>query len=242
VAAPAEKAEVVAPEAGRAIRGHQRRLDGQRARAAHEIDERRARAPKARPIGEHQDGRRQVLLERRGGLARAPASTVQALAREIDADRRVVVFDVHVDPHARPRHVDRRARAGLVAQPVDDRVLGLERAEARVLEVRAHAGEVDRQGRLGSEVLAPRDRAHALIERLRVGGGEAGERQQHAVGHARPETDAIGGLEVTAARHARAPLLDGRRAQRPQLGAHQRLERSRGCDEQMGHDVGDYAT
>jgi hypothetical protein len=88
------------------------------------------------------------------------------------------------------------------AQLVDDRVLDLQRAEVGVVDARAMAAELHRQGAVGRQVVGPVDRVHAVVEVFGVLHREALEHQQHAVGQARPEAQAVGGFHVGLPRTA----------------------------------------
>ena len=90
-----------------------------------------------RPAGAHQDRRRQVLLERRLGLRAllAVSAPVQALPREVEAQRRRRAPLVQVQAHVGTAHVDRRALPEALAELVDDRVLHPLRDEVRVGEL-----------------------------------------------------------------------------------------------------------
>ena len=145
VAAPADAAEVVALQARRDVAGDQRRLQRDRARAAHRIEQRLAGARPTRPVGEQEQRRGEVLLQRRGRAGGAIAAAVLALAGEIDADHGAVVVQVEVHLHVRAARVDVRPHAAFVAQLIDDRVLGLQRRVVRVRDARARQAGVDRQ-------------------------------------------------------------------------------------------------
>ena len=111
---PAEETEVVAQQSGRDVARDQRGLDRQTARAAHRIDE-----PELAVIGGHdlrpartqQHRRGQILLEGRRTLRAAIAATMQAVAREIDGQRRDVAVEVQVQAYVGCGDVDRRPRA-----------------------------------------------------------------------------------------------------------------------------------
>jgi hypothetical protein len=92
------------------------------------------------------------------------------------------------------------------AQLVDDRVLDLQRAEVGVVDARAMAAELHRQGAVGRQVVGPVDRVHAVVEVFGVLHREALEHQQHAVGQARPEAQAVSGFHVGHAAHGRGVL------------------------------------
>ena len=111
VAQPAVEAETAglgAQQPGGHVAGDEGRLDGQRAGPAQRVDQAAAGGGQRRPAGAHEDGRGEVLLERRGDLHTllAVAPPVQALAREVEAHRRLLALDVDVDAHIGPCRID----------------------------------------------------------------------------------------------------------------------------------------
>ncbi len=92
------------------------------------------------------------------------------------------------------------------AQLVDDRILDLQRAEVGVVDARAVTAELHRQGAVRDHVVGPVDIQHAMVEVFGVLHREALEDQQHAVGQARPEAQAVGGFHVGHAAHGRGVL------------------------------------
>jgi hypothetical protein len=80
---PGEALEGEAPvKAGGAPGGDERRLDGQRARAAHGVEE----GAVAVPAGHPEQRGRQRLAQRRGADAGAPATAVERLAGRLDRE------------------------------------------------------------------------------------------------------------------------------------------------------------
>ena len=219
MAAPARESEALALEARRDVARDQRGLDAERARAAHRIDEAERRAVRRRgrderrPARAEQDRGGEVLLERRGALRSAIAAPVQALAREIDRERRDVAVEMQVHAHVGRSDVDRRPHAGRLAELIDDRVLDLERGELRVGDRGAAARAVDRERAVHAEVRAPVDLAHAVVERVGRRRVELSDLQQHAARDARPEACAIRVLERRFARDAAARDLRRRDAE-----------------------------
>ena len=119
-----------------------------------------------------------------------------------------------VDAHVGRLGVHRRAAADLVADLIDDGVLDLERVVG-----------VDGERVVGAELLGPADGAHAVVERLLIGGVDGRQRQEDAAGHARPQAGAIGDLERARERDAGARDGDVASAERTQLVGDERLER-----------------
>ena len=132
VAAPADEAEIAAQRPGRDIERHHRGFDHERARAAHRIDELAAVSAIAGQPLRKQHRSREIFLQRRSDAARAICATMQALAGKIEAQRRAIAIQSHVQSHVRPLELDRRPLPGALAQLIDDRVLGFQRAEMRV--------------------------------------------------------------------------------------------------------------
>ena len=102
--------------------------------------------------------------------------------------------------------VDGRTFAGRGAQFVDDRILDLQRAEVGVVDARAVPAELHRKGTVGDHVVSPFDVQHAVVKIFGVLHREALEHQQHTVGQARPEAQAVGGFHVGHAAHGRGVL------------------------------------
>lgn len=120
---PAVETEVLPQQPGRSVSGHQRSLDRQRTRAAERVDQGAAAGGDRGPAGAQQDRGREILLEGSGNLPRAVSAPVQALARQVDAQRGDRTVDARVDAHRRLNDIHRRAAAGGLAELVDDGVL-----------------------------------------------------------------------------------------------------------------------
>lgn len=75
-----------------------------------------------------------------------------------------------------------RAQAFAVTQLVDDRILDLQRTEVGIVDARAMAAELHRQGAVGCQVVGPVDRVHTVVKVVGVLHREALEHQQYAVG------------------------------------------------------------
>ncbi|MCY1354067.1 hypothetical protein D9M69_404260 [compost metagenome] len=206
MAQPVGEAPALALEVGGHVGGHHRRLHQEGTDAAHGVGQRPALGGDPRPAGADQDGRGQVFLQRRRALLQAVAALVQAVAGEVEGEDRLTLLQAQVDAHVGVDLVDRRPFAAGGAQLVHHRVLDLERTEMGVVDARAMAAELDRERAAGHQVIVPVHRQHALVELLGVPHREALEHQQHPVGQAGPEAQAVGGLQVTLATH-RSHLL-----------------------------------
>ncbi len=75
-----------------------------------------------------------------------------------------------------------------------------------VVDPRTVAAEFHRQGAVGQHVVLPVDIQHAVVEVLGILHREALEHQQHPIGQARPQAQAIGRLHVGHAAHGRSVL------------------------------------
>src|SRR6185295_2211520 len=91
VTAPANDTEVAAQQARCDVESHHRGFDDERARAAHRIDE-LARLRDCRPATAQQHRRRKIFLQRRSDAACAISATMQAVAGEIEAERRALAI------------------------------------------------------------------------------------------------------------------------------------------------------
>ncbi len=100
VTAPTQESEILAPKSRCGVGRDRRGLDAERARPAHRIDEAerlavgRRRRDERRPARAQQNRGREILLQRRGALRAAVAAPMQALARQVDRERRDVAVDV----------------------------------------------------------------------------------------------------------------------------------------------------
>ena len=113
-----------------------------------------------------QQRRGQVLLQRRAGMALAVAATVQAVAGQVKADLRLVLVQMNVQPQIGLLFFHRWPAAADFAHAIDDRILGLESDELRVVQLRArhrrrHGNAVARQ-----QVPLPLDPVNRLVERV----------------------------------------------------------------------------
>ena len=234
---PGQETPVAAAQSGRDVRGNQRRLDGQGARATHGIHERAAARGDLRPARAQQDGRREILLQRGRDPHLPVTPAVQRLAGEIEAHGSLVAQHIDVDADLRPLGVDGRSHAPEVPELIDDGILDLQRAEVAVTDGGLGRMEVDREGLVGVEVGAPVDRPYAVVERLWRRGRKARGLAQHRVGHPRPEADPVGRLQRAREARARAGLGHVRTAERTQFVHEQRFHvaRCRGKEAEKGH-------
>ncbi|MCY1292059.1 hypothetical protein D9M70_412710 [compost metagenome] len=194
---------MLALEVGRDVGGDQSGLDQEGADPAHRVGQRPALGGDARPAGADQHRGGEVLLERRGALLQAVTALVQAVAGEVEGEDRLAALQAQVDAHVGVDLVDRRALAAALAQAVDDGVLDLERTEVGVVDAGAMAAELHGEAAIGRQMLGPVDGQHVVVELVGIGHAEALEHQQHAVGQARPQAQAIGHLQVGAAANGR---------------------------------------
>ena len=75
-----------------------------------------------------------------------------------------------------------------------------------VVDARAMAAELDRQGAIGRQVVRPVDGVHAVVQVVGVLHGKTLEHQQHTVGQTRPDAQAVGGFHVGGAADGRGVL------------------------------------
>ena len=177
----------VALQAGGDVGGHQRAFDQQRATAAHRVEQAAAFGVDLRPAGAQQHRRGQVFLQRRIVLRQPPAALVQRATAQVDGNGGAALAQRQVDAHVGELHVHRRPLHALPAQVVHHRVLDPLRGKARVGDALAGNVRVHRQGQFGVDVLFPRHRQHALVQRAFVRAIEFGQRPQHAAGQPRPQ-------------------------------------------------------
>ena len=182
---------------GRDVGRDERRLDGQRARPAQRVQQAGTGGGVARPRRVQQHAGGEVLLERRLDLhlVGAVPAPVQALPAQVDRDGHARAREVRVHAHVRRARIDRGTGAAGGAELVHDRVLDAHGAEAGVPDAVVDAGEVDRQGVAGAEVLAPVDAAGRGVQLVAVGRLPGRQRQQDASADPRPQAGAVRGLE-----------------------------------------------
>ncbi len=230
VTAPAEKAEIIAAQAGCDVRRHQRRLDQQRARTAHRIDKAAAGRIHRGPARTQEHAGGQIFLERRQAFAEPVAALMQRRTGQVDAQDRLPFAQDEIDAHRRRLGVHVRTLAAAFAELIDDCVFHAQRGELRVRDAARTADRVDRKGVGGAEMLAPVDLVRAAVQIVTVGDGKLRDRHQHAARQPRPQTGAIACVEPAAEMHAGECLVHLARAECLQLVDEQIFEpfRARG--------------
>ena len=206
MAKPGAEAPTLALEVRCHIGGNHCGFDQEGTHTAHRVGQGAAFGSDARPTGADQHSRRQVFLERRGTLLQAVAALVQAVAGQVERENRLAAVQAQVHTHIGVDLFHRRAQAFTVAQLVDDGVLDLERTEMGVVDARAMAAELHRKRTVGGQVVGPVNRVDAVVEVVGVLHVEALEHQQHSVGQARPDAQAVGGFHVGGAANGRGVL------------------------------------
>ncbi len=180
---PSQVAELFSHQSRRDSPRHQGRLDHQRARAAHEVGQRRILIPAGQP----QNSRGQHLVERRFACRGAISALVQRTSGRIEIERDAILIDVQVDPQAGIDQVDRGTAAGDGANLVDNCVLGQLGRVERIAEHAAVHHRIDGQRAVGVEMFEPVGLTYAPIERLLVVGRKCGDRLENAHGRAAAE-------------------------------------------------------
>ncbi len=193
---PAAEAPVLALQVGGNIGRHQRRFHQKSTRTAHRIGQRTASLGQRRPARTDQNGRRQVLLERRRTLLKTVAALVQTGTRQVQRQLNFATVTMDVDAQIRPYLIHPRTGTVRATQLVDDRILDLERTEVRVVYPGQSAGKINRQGAIHRQVIAPVDKLHAGIQVLGRAGQKALEHQQYPVAQARPQTQAVTEFDI----------------------------------------------
>ncbi len=195
---PSLETETLAQQARSDISGTQRRLDRQGAGAAHRVAEISPLPGHIAPAGIGQQGRRQVLLERRLAGLLAVTAPMQGVAGEVERQAGLLPAQMKIDAEVRLARIDRRPPAGPVTEPVDNGILDLERRIMRMVQGGGDQGGIDGKGLCLAQVLLPGELVAGLVERLLIGDGEGLELQQDAAGQTRPEAAAVGGFQVAA--------------------------------------------
>ncbi len=133
---------------------------------------------------------------------------------------------------------DTSGRAPARAQAVDQRVLDALTHERPVRQRRPGAGvDRDGEGEARVQVVFPAHGGSALVQLVGAGGGEFGQRHQHAQGGAQLEAQAARGRQVAGHVHAAPPAPRGQ-AEGGDLGSEQVLGAGGGRDVQprrLGH-------
>ena len=122
--------------------GDECRLDEQRARAAHGVDE----VGVALPARQHNHAGSKHLVQRSLHRLLAVTAAVQRLAAAVERQRAVVLGHVDVQPQVGVGHRDVGAVARLLAELVDDGVLHLVADKLRVAEFLGENDGVDGKG------------------------------------------------------------------------------------------------
>ena len=162
---------------GRAADGEEARLDEEGARAAHRVDE----GLVAGVAHGAEDGGGERLLERSHRGPDAVAALVQRRTGDVEREREPGAREVGHDAHVGPAGVDVGAAAALAAESVHEGVLDLQRHEPGMGVLGVAQRGLDRERRVGVEVLLPGDLVRRVIEALRpvrLGLGE-GPEQAH---------------------------------------------------------------
>ena len=232
VVEPVLEAPATTQQAGRDVGGHPRALDQQGAGPAHGVEQRCPTRGGLGPAGLQQDCRGEVLLERRLDAVAPVSAPVQAVARQVQAQRRVLAFEMQMDADVGVLGVDVRSRLAAVAEVIGDRVLDLESGEVRMGESGRAAGDLDRETRRGREQPGPVDRPRGGVQGIRIRGLEALQRQQHATRQPRPQAGAVSRLERGAGGDAAAAGFEGVETQRREFGGEQGFDAARAADEQ----------
>ena len=168
------EATAIAPRGDTA--GDECRLDEQRPRPAHRVDE----VALSLPARQTQDARGKHFAHRGLGLGGAPAALVQALARAVQRQRHLLLRDMDVEAQVRIVETHPWARPLLLHEVVHQRVLGSVAYVAAVGEGVGVDHRVEGEGIRRPHPLAPVEAAQGLIELIGGTGAEACQRQQHA--------------------------------------------------------------
>ncbi|MNP27016.1 hypothetical protein D3C76_1199020 [compost metagenome] len=155
------------------------------------------------------------------------------MASKVEGKDGLALLQAQVDAHVGVELVDRGAHPFGSAQLVHHRVLDLERTEMGVIDARAMAAELYGERAAGHQVIVPVHLQHTLVKLLGVPHREALEHQQHAVGQAGPEAQAVGGLQVSLATHCSHLLADVLQAEAHGLFGQQALQALRAGEEKF---------
>jgi len=139
---------------------------------------------------------------------------------------------IYIDTHVRLIGCHRRPHTGALTELVDNRIFDLERAVMGMGDRRTIGVEIHRQGPVLVEMRSPIDTAHAGIQRLRCRRGKLRERQQHTIGHPRPQANPVGQRQIAIESHSGARFLHIPGAKRAQFIGEQGLDAARGGGEQ----------
>ncbi len=124
------------------------------------------------------------------------AAAMQALAGQVDRDRRAIAIEKYVDAHVGRLDVDVGSHAGRVAQLIDDRVFDALRAVQAVVDLRTRGDEVDRDRTTGMQMRLPVGALNAVVQRVRFRRVERVDLQQNPVRDAAPQTHPVRAFEA----------------------------------------------
>jgi len=211
-----------------AVERIERRLDGRRAAAAHGHDKRRGGVPAG---GQHTAGG-EGFLHRRGARDLAVAALGERLAGGVEVDDQFVVHPVDENGGAVRLAAGIGAAAALVADAVDDRILGGERRHAGVAHgfIAHHA--VHHEIPVGIDQVLPVDRIDVVIEVAQVAARGPQQRHQHAVGRAQLEVEGHHVAHAAAHHHGVLGGVDDLITETHQLRSRERRETARAGDDQ----------
>ena len=228
MAPPVTAGELLVQRLRRDIRRHQGRFDQQRAGAAHRVDQALATRRTRRPVGPHQQGRRQVLLQRRMREIRTVATLVQTAPHEVDAQGDVAIVQVRVDAQICILAIDGRLVAAFLEHRLDDAVLDGLGTEEGVANVFPCSVEIDGDGRTIRQFHRPIDTRTRLAQLLTcVDATHASEQTNDAVGQSRPQDGAVGGFLATVEVYASDGRASHLGTQSRQLIGQQRFDATR---------------
>ncbi len=198
-------------------------LDGDRAAAAHRVEEGGARPPPR----ERDQARGEVLAQRRLLGVAPPAALEQRFAGRVEVERRHAIGQVGVHAHVGHPLVDGRAHALLVAEAVAHGVLHrqrreLETPERRPSRRRRRRGSCGRHRKCVGQAMP---RASALNSRSSRYGPPP-TFPQHAAREARCEVDDVCEIERTLETDAAVDRGHGLRPEAPELRGERGLEPS----------------
>ncbi len=160
---PALKAVIRALQARGDISRHQRPLNQQGTGTAHRIEQRTAGCGNLWPPGPKQNGGSKILLQRRQNPFGAIAPAMKTNPREVDAESRLVLVQMKINPHIGTLHINGRPRAATLAKPVDNSVFDLEGGVLRMANLGPSQLAGNRQGTLGRKMLLPRQKQRFSI-------------------------------------------------------------------------------
>jgi hypothetical protein len=126
-----------------------------------------------------------------------------------------------------------RAPPGAFAEAIRDRVLDLQARVMRMTDRGRAARDLDGKTCPDVEQFRPVDPSRSFIELAGVGHVETGQRQQDAVGQARPQAGAIGDLQRAGKAHAALALGRLRRTECAKLVNQQWFDAPRAGGEQL---------